>query len=98
MKSIRSGAYLPALGVIGLIIIWYVAVWYEVVDRVLLPSPTDTFRVDVPAEHLQSRDFPVSAGLHTLGAHVVGGFVWPNRVVTVADGAVLTDSLPFSCS
>ena len=44
MKSIRSGAYLPALGVIGLIIIWYVAVWYEVVDRVLLPSPTDTFR------------------------------------------------------
>ena len=59
---------------------------------------TDTFRVDVPAEHLQSRDFPVSAGLHTLGAHVVGGFVWPNRVVTVADGAVLTDSLPFSCS
>ena len=32
MKSIRSGAYLPALGVIGLIIIWYVAVWYEVVE------------------------------------------------------------------
>jgi ABC-type nitrate/sulfonate/bicarbonate transport system permease component len=44
MKSLRTGAYLPVFGVVGLIIIWYVAVWYEVVDRVLLPSPTDTFR------------------------------------------------------
>jgi ABC-type phosphate/phosphonate transport system permease subunit len=30
--------------VIALILVWYVAVWYEVVDRVLLPSPSDTFR------------------------------------------------------
>jgi NitT/TauT family transport system permease protein len=36
--------YLPIIGVIGLIAIWYIAVWYRVVDPVLLPSPTDTFR------------------------------------------------------
>jgi hypothetical protein len=59
---------------------------------------TDTFRVDVPAEHLQSRDFPVRAGVHTIGARVVGGFVWPSRAVTVGAGAVVTDSLPFYCS
>ena len=44
MKGIRFDPYLPIIGVIGLIAIWYVAVWYRVVDPVLLPSPTDTFR------------------------------------------------------
>jgi ABC-type nitrate/sulfonate/bicarbonate transport system permease component len=44
MKRIRFDPYLPIVGVIGLIVIWYVAVWYRVVDPVLLPSPTDTFR------------------------------------------------------
>ena len=44
MKSLRLDPYLPAVGVIGLIALWYVAVWFEVVDKVLLPSPTDTFR------------------------------------------------------
>ncbi len=44
MKSGRLDPYLPVVGVVGLIIIWYVAVWFEVVDKVLLPSPTDTFR------------------------------------------------------
>jgi ABC-type nitrate/sulfonate/bicarbonate transport system permease component len=44
MKRIRFDPYLPIIGVIGLIVIWYVAVWYRVVDPVLLPSPTDTFR------------------------------------------------------
>jgi ABC-type nitrate/sulfonate/bicarbonate transport system permease component len=44
MKRIRFDPYLPIIGVIGLIAIWYVAVWYRVVDPVLLPSPTDTFR------------------------------------------------------
>jgi len=43
MKVDRFQAYLPIIGVIGLIVVWYLAVWYEVVDRVLLPSPTDTF-------------------------------------------------------
>ena len=41
---IRFDPYLPIIGVIGLIAIWYIAVWYRVVDPVLLPSPTDTFR------------------------------------------------------
>jgi ABC-type nitrate/sulfonate/bicarbonate transport system permease component len=36
--------YLPILGVIGLVIAWYLAVWARVVDPVLLPSPTATFR------------------------------------------------------
>jgi ABC-type nitrate/sulfonate/bicarbonate transport system permease component len=44
MKHIRFDPYLPIIGVIGLIAIWYIAVWYRVVDPVLLPSPTDTFR------------------------------------------------------
>jgi ABC-type nitrate/sulfonate/bicarbonate transport system permease component len=44
MKRIRFDPYLPIIGVIGLIAIWYIAVWYRVVDPVLLPSPTDTFR------------------------------------------------------
>src|ERR1044071_8311383 len=35
---------LPAIGVAGLIALWYLAVWRQVVDPVLLPSPTDTFR------------------------------------------------------
>jgi ABC-type nitrate/sulfonate/bicarbonate transport system permease component len=36
--------YLPMVGVVGLIILWYIAVWSRVVDPVLLPSPTATFR------------------------------------------------------
>jgi ABC-type nitrate/sulfonate/bicarbonate transport system permease component len=44
MKGVRFDPYLPIIGVIGLIAIWYVAVWYQVVDPVLLPSPVDTFR------------------------------------------------------
>src|SRR5437879_1150356 len=40
----RFDPYLPVVGVIGLIAVWYLAVWYEVVDKVLLPSPTETFR------------------------------------------------------
>ena len=44
MKGNRFDPYLPVIGVIGLIIVWYLAVWYEVVDKVLLPSPGETFR------------------------------------------------------
>src|SRR5207253_9808583 len=44
MKVIRFDPYLPIIGVVGLIVIWYLAVWYQVVDPVLLPSPVDTFR------------------------------------------------------
>ena len=35
----RFDPYLPIIGVVGLIIVWYLAVWYQVVDPVLLPSP-----------------------------------------------------------
>ena len=44
MRGVRFDPYLPVVGVTALILIWYVAVWYEVVDRVLLPSPFDTFQ------------------------------------------------------
>src|SRR5260370_1946622 len=44
MKPTRFDPYLPIIGVVGLIVIWYLAVWYQVVDPVLLPSPIDTFR------------------------------------------------------
>ncbi len=44
MTRFNAGPYLPVIGVIGLIAVWYLAVWYQVVDPVLLPSPTDTFR------------------------------------------------------
>jgi sulfonate transport system permease protein len=36
--------FLPIFGVVGLIALWYLAVWYRIVDPVLLPSPGDTFR------------------------------------------------------
>lgn len=36
--------FLPVLGVAGLITLWYAAVWYRIVDPVLLPSPGDTFQ------------------------------------------------------
>ena len=36
--------FLPVLGVFGLIALWYLAVWKQIVDPVLLPSPIDTFR------------------------------------------------------
>ena len=44
VKPMRFDAYLPIIGVVGLIVVWYLAVWYQVVDPVLLPSPIDTFR------------------------------------------------------
>lgn len=36
--------YLPVIGVIGLIAVWYLAVWGQVVDPLLLPSPALTFK------------------------------------------------------
>src|SRR5256884_5198683 len=44
MKPIRLDPYLPIIGVLGLVAVWYLAVWYQIVDPVLLPSPVDTFR------------------------------------------------------
>ncbi len=40
----RLDPYLPIVGVAGLILLWYIAVWVKIVDPVLLPLPTDTFR------------------------------------------------------
>jgi NitT/TauT family transport system permease protein len=37
----RLDPLLPFLGVIGLIAVWYIAVWNKIVDPVLLPSPTE---------------------------------------------------------
>ncbi|MBI5261542.1 MAG: ABC transporter permease [Bradyrhizobium sp.] len=39
----RLDPLLPIVGVVGLIVVWYLAVWFQVVDPVLLPSPTNTF-------------------------------------------------------
>jgi ABC-type nitrate/sulfonate/bicarbonate transport system permease component len=40
----RLDPFLPVVGVVGLIAAWYAAVWCQVVDPVLLPSPLATFR------------------------------------------------------
>jgi ABC-type nitrate/sulfonate/bicarbonate transport system permease component len=41
---LKSETFLPIIGVVGLIALWYAAVWFKVVDPVLLPPPTATFR------------------------------------------------------
>jgi ABC-type nitrate/sulfonate/bicarbonate transport system permease component len=43
MKRFDAAPFLPIVGVVGLIAAWYLAVWAQVVDPVLLPSPTATF-------------------------------------------------------
>jgi ABC-type nitrate/sulfonate/bicarbonate transport system permease component len=40
----RFDPFLPLVGILGLIAVWYAAAWYRLVDPVLLPSPTATFR------------------------------------------------------
>ena len=40
----RLEPLLPMIGVVALIVLWYVAVWLRAVDPVLLPSPTEAFR------------------------------------------------------
>ncbi len=40
----RFDPYLPVAGVVGLVAVWYLAVWAEIVDPVLLPSPVATAR------------------------------------------------------
>jgi ABC-type nitrate/sulfonate/bicarbonate transport system permease component len=40
----RAETFLPVIGVIGLIALWYWAVWAKIVDPVLLPPPTTTFK------------------------------------------------------
>jgi ABC-type nitrate/sulfonate/bicarbonate transport system permease component len=40
----RLDPFLPVVGVVALIVLWNVATWMRVVDPVLLPSPTATFK------------------------------------------------------
>src|SRR5260370_11461455 len=44
MKRLNLEPLLPIVGVVGLIAAWYLAVLSEVVDPILLPPPTATFR------------------------------------------------------
>jgi NitT/TauT family transport system permease protein len=44
VRSRKAEAFLPVLGVIGLLAIWSLVAWRQCVDPVLLPSPADTFR------------------------------------------------------
>ncbi len=37
----RFDPYLPIVGIVGLIACWYIAVWNQIVDPVLLPSPSE---------------------------------------------------------
>src|SRR6266436_8240298 len=44
MKAPRLQAFLPVIGVIGLVAFWSLVTWRQWVDPVLLPSPIETFR------------------------------------------------------
>jgi len=44
MKSDKADAFLPVVGVVGLVAIWSLVTWRQWVDPVLLPSPTQTFK------------------------------------------------------
>ncbi|MDE2228771.1 MAG: ABC transporter permease [Alphaproteobacteria bacterium] len=43
MKRFNFHMFMPFAGVAGFIVVWYLAVWAQVVDPVLLPSPGQTF-------------------------------------------------------
>ena len=44
MKSEKLEAFLPIIGVVGLLAIWSLTTWQQWVDPVLLPSPISTFK------------------------------------------------------
>jgi sulfonate transport system permease protein len=44
MSSERAAAFLPIVGVVGLLALWSIASYWQWVDPVLLPSPLSTFR------------------------------------------------------
>ena len=58
---------------------------------------TDTFTTYGVKDTI-SRKFSVLAGLHTVSANVIGGYVWPEKAVTVPAGGAYVDTLPFYCS
>ena len=65
------------------------------IDKVIVA--TDTF-VTAGVKDTVSTKFPVRAGLHSVSANVIGGFVWPEKLVTVHAGEAYVDTLPFYCS
>jgi hypothetical protein len=58
----------------------------------------DTFVVNHQPNHTTSKTFQVASGAHTISAHVTGGFVFPDRSVTLAPDSVFVDSLSYYCS
>lgn len=58
---------------------------------------TDTFRT-FGVRDTASQAFNVSAGSHRLAANVIGGFVWPEKQVSLGAGQAYTDTLSFYCS
>ena len=59
---------------------------------------TDTFVVNLGPAHLTTRGFETGVGQHTLSARTTIGYVWPNKLVTIAAGKTAVDTLPFYCS
>ena len=61
---------------------------------------TDTFRVNLPNPHTMSIGISTTSGSHVLGARVVGNinYVWPDTVVSLQAGGMLTKTLPLYCS
>ena len=61
---------------------------------------TDTFRVHLPPNHVESKVFSVAPGAHILGATTFGGFTyaWRDTTINAKPGASVVDSLGFYCS
>ena len=74
----RLDPFLPLVGVVGLIALWYVAVWSKVVDPVLLPSPTDTFWAMWKGLGGQlGHDFVITVWRTTLATHIAAVIAIP---------------------
>ena len=44
MTGTRADKFLPLVGVVGLILVWYIGYWMRIVDPVLLPPPDAAFK------------------------------------------------------
>ncbi len=62
------------------------------------PVAVDTFSVNVRANHTTSRSFTTTVGQHTVGARVIGGYVWTDTTVMLQAGQTFIRTLPFYCS
>lgn len=59
---------------------------------------TDTFAVNFGPAHTVSALFSTKSGVHSIGARVVNGFIWPDKTITLTPGQAFNDTLPFYCS